>query len=635
MNQLDPQATDTTTDTGSWPTSTNARNWPAFAAAAVPGLPLAAGEQNPVPAPSSGAGFGEVMGTFGHLVWGILGAMPGGHLGGIGLSAAGLGAYVMYAKDLKPKVGPVRKKGPNADGWATKKELRKNLSATAVKRRAATLQPSLAETPWRKVNPLQVSLRLGNDLMHQRELYVSCEDGLLLFAPPRAGKTAFLGGPVIDAPGACVVTTTRGDLHDVTAAMRAKIGPVLVFNGDVAGVANTLRWNPVEGCTDPNVAVRRAGYILAGTATGTDMENGTFWTSNSFRVLRTYLMAAALGGMTLLDVRRWVSRPSDPQPLQILQANAARVPAGWADDLQQAVSAPDRTRDSIYLTLGMSFEFLSLPQVSDIVQPRPGDAPFDPRAFLHAKGTLYLLGEDRPYGSVAPLFSCLTGELFTVAREMAKESDSGRLDPFLRLVLDEAAIICPLPIDRWSSDAGGWGIQILVSVQSLAQLYQRWGRWGGQTIWQNLNKAVLPGLSVLEDQEMVSGMVGEREVQDVSRSETEDGKTNRHISAQRERVITPDKVRTLDPGTAIVFHRSTTPVLVGFQAVWDRADVKAMAKAKKKKKDKAYAKAVKRGLVNTVPAQTAPPMPEYNPTVHTQPIPAQAPAAQNDVWKSA
>ncbi|MFB7677841.1 type IV secretory system conjugative DNA transfer family protein [Kitasatospora purpeofusca] len=630
MNQFDHQATDRPDDSETGPV--NPRRWPAvLGAAAVPGIPLADGAtQQPAPVAPSGPGVGEVFGTIGHLAWGILGAMPGGHLGGIALTAAGGTAYVLHLKGFKPKVGTVSKTGRaglNSEGWATRKELNKALSAKALTGRTATLRPSMATVPRRRISPLQLGLRLGLDMIHKLGLYISCEDGILLFAPPRAGKTSWLGHHVIDAPGPCLVTTTRGDLYETTAGLRRTSGPVYVLNGDVSGIPNTLRWNPVDGCTDPNVAVRRAGYLLSASANGEAMENGAFWTSNAFRVLRTYLMAAAFADRTLVDVRNWVSKPANAEPLDILRANMEQVPSGWIQDLQQAVNAPEKTRDSIYLTLGMTFEFLALPQVADIVQPRPEDPRFDPWEFLQTSGTLYLIGENKPYGSIAPLFSCLTGEMFETARQMAK-SMGGRLDPFLRMVLDECGIICPIPLDRWTADAGGFNIQILASVQSLSQLYQRWGRWGGQTIWQNLNKLVLPGLAVQEDQEMISAMVGTREVHAVSTSETDGGRGGHQTSSRIERVISPDKVRTLDPGTAIYFHRSTAPMMITFGAVWDRDDVKAYAKDKKRKA-KAYAKALKKSGGMVVQTDLlAPPMPEYKPNVHTQPIPQQQPKQQ-------
>ena len=128
---------------------------------------------------------------------------------------------------------------------------------------------------------------------------------------------------------------------------------------------------PRGGCEDASTAIRRAGYILAASSSGEDMENASFWEGHSFTVLSSYLMAAALQGGDLMMVRRWVASPTEREPLEILQANYDRVPAGWAQLLAQMLEAPERTRDSGYLTLVRSFQFMSHPEVVEIVSPRP------------------------------------------------------------------------------------------------------------------------------------------------------------------------------------------------------------------------------------------------------------------------
>jgi len=46
----------------------------------------------------------------------------------------------------------------------------------------------------------------------------------------RTGKSGWLARRVIDAPGAVLVTSTRVDLHHLTAGPRARRGVVYVFN---------------------------------------------------------------------------------------------------------------------------------------------------------------------------------------------------------------------------------------------------------------------------------------------------------------------------------------------------------------------------------------------------------------------
>ncbi len=48
---------------------------------------------------------------------------------------------------------------------------------------------------------------------------------MLIIGGPRKGKTQLLAGQVIDHPGAVIVTSTRTDLLDQTAPLRAASGP--------------------------------------------------------------------------------------------------------------------------------------------------------------------------------------------------------------------------------------------------------------------------------------------------------------------------------------------------------------------------------------------------------------------------
>ena len=80
--------------------------------------------------------------------------------------------------------------------------------------------------------------------------------------------------------------------------------------------------------------------------------------------------------------------------------------------------------------------------------------------------SLYLLGSDHPYASLAPLFTAITGHVFEGAKAVAGRSRNGRLDPPLTLALDEAALICPVPLPSMTADSGGRGIQLLMRLCS-------------------------------------------------------------------------------------------------------------------------------------------------------------------------
>ncbi|MEG9552210.1 type IV secretory system conjugative DNA transfer family protein [Streptomyces baarnensis] len=548
---------------------------------------------------------------------------------------AGLGFYNLKHRLSMDKAGPTSTMKESAPvGFAAPNELKKWLSKEGLQARAGTLRPSLEGAKRRSVSPHEVGLHLGTDLLHKKGLFVACEDIVLMYAPPRTGKSAQYGNAIIDAAGACIVTSTRGDLYDHTHQLRREDNrPIWVFNAGVSGVENTLHWNLVDGCQDPVVALRRAGYLLAASASGEAMENASFWEGHSFMVLSCYLMAAGLKGYDLTRVRAWVTDSTNREPLEILENYPELVPAGWARSLSQMRNAPEKTRDSVYLTLIRSFEFMSLPQVMDIVSPRPGQQKFDVADFLRSRGTLYLMGRDQPYGSVAPLFTALVGEIYEAAYLEADNSPGGRVDPYVRFVLDEAAVICPLPLHKWSSDAGGRSIQLLVSVQSPSQLRERWGYNGAQTIMNNSVRIALGGLSIPQDLEELSLLCGEKDEEVASSSATDEDKKSRNVSVRRVRIMPQDAIRQMKEGTGLVFYRHLPPIRYTFTPVWQRKDVKelmkqAKAQAKLKKKGVQVAGPV---LPPQMPA-TAPVVPQQQPAAYPGTIPGQAPAAEQNVW---
>ena len=94
---------------------------------------------------------------------------------------------------------------------------------------------------------------------YRHGLRVPLEEHALIMAPPRTRKTGWLARVILHYPGPVVSTTTKHDVFELTSGVRARRGPVHVFNPQgIGGVPSTFRWNPLEGCQDPAVAIRRA-----------------------------------------------------------------------------------------------------------------------------------------------------------------------------------------------------------------------------------------------------------------------------------------------------------------------------------------------------------------------------------------
>ena len=298
-------------------------------------------------------------------------------------------------------------------------------------------------------------------------------------APPRTYKTAFLADVILRYPGPVIATTTKADVYQLTAAVRAEQGRVHVFNPQhIGGVASTFCWDPVAGCEDPATAIRRAdAFAFAVSQKG--VEDGTFWSAKASDYLRGYFHAAALARYDLRAVAAWVAGADPDVPERILIAAGARQ---WACTLAELRSEAHKTAATVRMVMSRSLAFMADPALAASVLPGPGDG-FDIPAFLDRTGTVYLIAEavseDAP---VAPLFAAMASEIHWVAAQIGQASPSGRLDPPLLMALDEVTQICPVPLPFWLSDSGGKGIQVAAVVHGEAQLAERWGDYGRQVV---------------------------------------------------------------------------------------------------------------------------------------------------------
>jgi type IV secretion system protein VirD4 len=229
------------------------------------------------------------------------------------------------------------------------------------------------------------------------------------------------------------------------------------------------------------------------------------------------------------------------------------------------------------LTLQLVFEFMADPAVATAVHPEPSDEPFDVGRFLQERGTLYLLGSRKRHGGMGPLFSALTGCIFEEAKRLSQSTlyPSGRLDPPLSIVLDEAALICPVPLAQWTSDAGGRGIFLVIAVQAPSQLRERWGEHDADTIWTNANiLIVFGGLKVERDLESISKLCGQRDERIDTFGTDATGRRSRSHTVRRLPVLAPSAIRELATLTVLLVHRNSRPVLATIQPVWERPDVR-------------------------------------------------------------
>src|SRR5947209_1854908 len=264
-----------------------------------------------------------------------------------------------------------RRKHGVASSW----DILRHASWAAARRKATTLRPSLAETSrWRRLTTATAQLAIPLCRTGLLRIWSSIEDVVLVFGKPRVGKTQWLIGRIIDAPGAVVVTSTRTDIYDQTHILRQQHErPVYVFNPTGLGdLPTTLHFDPLIGCADPNAAYERATDLLSASPRGGP--DHAPWAGQARRVLTALLHAAALGDLTMQNVAEWVANPEKHSGPVFSLLRRSPSAAAYVPDAEQFLRTNDRTRSSITSTIMPVLGWLASPTACAAVA---GGAGFD------------------------------------------------------------------------------------------------------------------------------------------------------------------------------------------------------------------------------------------------------------------
>jgi len=331
-----------------------------------------------------------------------------------------------------------------------------------------------------------------------------------------------------------------------------------VFNPQsIGGVPSTFRWNPIDGCADEATAIRRAdGFAHAVNMSGT--EDGSFWTSKASSYLRGLFHAAALTRGDMRTVAAWAMGSAENAEEILARAGAWE----WAMELAELRSEAQKTAATIKMVVSRALAFMTDPTLKQSVLPGDDD-PFDIAAFLRQRGTLYLIAESEHDDSpVAPLFATMAGEVHHAACQAGQAMAGGRLDPPLLMALDEIVQTCPVPLPAWLADSGGKGIQLIPVAHGEAQLRTRWQKDGAQVVLDTCGvKVWLPGITDTATLRMASDLCGQAALKERGQ--------DHHT---RHDVMTPDMIRQLPAGHALIVRGGYSPVIARLGAAWnDRA----------------------------------------------------------------
>ncbi|MFF1792833.1 type IV secretory system conjugative DNA transfer family protein [Kitasatospora sp. NPDC058263] len=314
-------------------------------------------------------------------------------------------------------------------------------------------------------------------------LYSPYDQALRCIGPMGSGKTfRYLARVARRCPGPALLASTKPDIVELTLGARVKRGPVVSL--DAQGVCpglEPLRLSPIHGAADTEVASMRAAAFVAGTGASPAAKSdggddaSSFYKDQAATVLECLLHAAALDGASLRDVLKWAARFSDPAPRVILDQHPGAGP-GWSENLVRATTGDDRKVTNTMSTLARALASFKHAEVVQAVDVSP-DRATDIEQLLLARGTVYLLGKDNPYLSIAPLITAMVEDVLDRAEKLANTLEFRRLDPPMLVGLDEVANAAPIPSLRQRvADGRARGLAVQYFVQGWASAEARFGR---------------------------------------------------------------------------------------------------------------------------------------------------------------
>ena len=225
----------------------------------------------------------------------------------------------------------------------------------------------------------------------------------------------------------------------------------------------------------------------------------------------------------------------------------------------------ERQRSSIYTTAETVLEPFAEPQ------PEKGCGPggeIDPAGLLRGRHTLYLCAPAHDQRRLRGLFTALVKAVLDAA--FTRSARLGRpLSPPLLVVLDEAANIAPLAeLDGLAATCAGHGVQLVTVWQDVAQVAARYGARAATVLNNHRAKLFLSGTADATTLDQASHLVGDEEVLVPSVTRGTGGTRSTTAARAQRRLLPPDALRRLPPGTGVLVYGALPPVRLVLRPWW-------------------------------------------------------------------
>jgi len=328
------------------------------------------------------------------------------------------------------------------------------------------------------------------------------------------------------------------------------------------------------GCEDWGGALRRAQWLADATGAATS-DASRFWNAEGAKLLAPLLHGAARTAGSMRDVLGWLDSG------QLHDCHAALEDVGasaGAEQLMGVMQLDDRNRGTTVMSAANLLDAYRHPEVQ-----RRDRAEIRPEELLNGKAnTLYVVASEDDQRLLAPLVVSMLSEIVTYAQRRARLTGAP-LDPPLRVLIDETANIAPVgQLPQYLSGALGAGVRFVTVWQDLSQLRVRYRDADGSVLSNSQVKVFMGPVTDERTRRYISGLLGEAQVDQTSRTAHEDGARRSSSTSQiwRPRASARD-LQQLRGDRALVVHSHLPAAVLRTRAWFEDRELLARADAPK------------------------------------------------------
>jgi type IV secretion system protein VirD4 len=399
---------------------------------------------------------------------------------------------------------------------------------------------------------------------------------VLVFGPTDSHKTSAVVIPaILEWSGPLVATSVKPDVLRATMAARARTGEVLVLDPLGASGITGAQWTPLASCGTwagaQQTAVQLANAIEQ-IPTEEQRPEHRFWKTLGTKFLAPMLYAAAVKGLTMVEVLHWLDAREDQEVKDILEATGVQ-PA--LDAWESSQSRTDRAVDSLYATAEEVLHVYANQRVAAFTDGHSLDLDY----FLSGEHTIYLYAPAHQQRLLRPIFETVTQQVVAAAQEKAARSPDGMLSPRLGLFLDEAGNCAALSeLDVLATTARGQGIQLVTVWHDKSQLEARYGPKAATILNNHRAKLFLSGLADLSALELGARLIGDRQTLERARSMGSDGRHSVNESVGYRPLLPIEDLRRLRPGEGVLLYGHLRPTPIRLRPYYTPAEQRRRAR---------------------------------------------------------